>query len=461
MKLTSVSWLGRLGHRLFNLNDPQWGRGADGNDGNAKNANGQGGQGGNGSDGGEQRSPRPQRPTRGPDQPPDLEELWGRINRRLADLFGGSGGKRPPGAPRPTGDGGGMPDMRGAGIGLGAILGIFGLLWLGTGFFIVQEGQQAVVLQFGRFKHTTDAGFKWRLPYPIQRHEIVNVSQLRSVEIGRGSIVKATGLKESSMLTMDENIIDVRFAVQYRVRDAQSYLFTNRAVDDTVTQAAETAVREIVGRSKMDTVLYAGREKVAEDLKTLAQRILDEYRTGIQIASVTIQNVQPPEQVQAAFDDAVKAGQDFERLKNEGLAYREDVIPKARGMATRLREEANGYAQRIVAQAEGDAERFKQIYTEYAKAPAVTRDRMYLETMQSVFNNVTKIMVDARQGGNLLYLPLDKIMSQSAGGDGAGGRSGSVSVNPPAGNVTTPESSPTPGLDLRSREALRNRDGSR
>ncbi|MBU6438580.1 MAG: FtsH protease activity modulator HflK, partial [Betaproteobacteria bacterium] len=332
------------------------------------------------------------------------------------------------------GDSGGGPERnyeaKSAGFAVAMVVVIAALLWLGTGFFIVQEGQQAVILQFGKYKSTVGAGFNWRLPYPIQTDEIVKVSQLQSVEIGRSSIVKATGLKESSMLTEDENIIDIRFAVQYRIKDAQEYLFNNRSVDETVVQAAETAVREIVGRSKMDTVLYEGRERVSLDLASLIQRILDRYKTGVLITSVTMQNVQPPEQVQAAFDDAVKAGQDRERLKNEGQAYANDVIPRARGTASRLLQEAEGYRARVLAVAEGDSQRFKSILAEYRKAPAVMRDRMYIDAMQQVYSNVTKVMVDTRQGSNLLYLPLDKLLQQSA--------------TEPVAKATTPANAPVP-----------------
>ena len=423
MRLSLPNSISRLVGRYFNLNDPGWGR----------DASGKPPEGGGATPPSSPppppasppppppppsaSPPPPQRP-KGNDGPPDLDEVWRDFNRKLSSLFGGKGkgggnfGNNSNNSN--NGDGFG-PDMKSAGIGAGVVAGILVLLWASSGFFIVQEGQQAAVLQFGKYKYLTEAGFNWRMPFPIQSHEIVNVSSLRSVEIGKGTGVnKATALRESSMLTMDENIIDVRFAVQYRVNDPQMFLFNNKAVEETVNQAAETAVREIVGRSKMDTVLYAGREKVADDLKALTQKLLDEYKTGIQIASVTIANVQPPEQVQAAFDDAVKAGQDFERAKSEGLAYKEDVIPKARGQAARLTEEAKGYTGRIVAQAEGDAERFKQIYTEYAKAPGVTRDRMYLDTMQQVFSNVSKVLVDSKQGSNLLYLPLDKIIAQTA-----------------------------------------------
>ena len=214
------------------------------------------------------------------------------------------------------------------------------------------------------------------------------------------------------MLTEDENIIDVRFAVQYRLKDPTEYLFNNRDPDFAVVQAAETAVREIVARSTMDNVLYEGREKIAIDLTASIQRILDSYKAGIFITSVTVQNVQPPEQVQASFDDAVKASQDQERLKSEGQAYANDIIPRAKGTAARLIEEAEGYKARVVATAEGDATRFKQILVEYAKAPQVTRDRMYVDTMREVYTNVSKILVDTSKSNSMLYLPLDKIVSQ-------------------------------------------------
>jgi membrane protease subunit HflK len=382
-----------------------------------------------------------------PDGPPDLDELWRDFNRRLSGLFGRGPGGQGPDEPNYS------PNMKSAGIGVSMIVAIALLLWLGTGFFIVQEGQQAVILQFGKYKSTVGAGFNWRLPYPIQTHEIVKVSQLQSVEIGKGSVVKATGLKESSMLTEDENIIDVRFAVQYRIKDAQEYLFNNRSVEDTVVQAAETAVREIVGKSKMDTVLYEGRERVSLDLANLIQRILDRYKAGVLITSVTMQNVQPPEQVQAAFDDAVKAGQDRERQKNEGQAYANDVIPRARGTASRLLQEAEGYRSRVVATAQGDAERFRQVLGEYSKAPAVTRDRLYLETMQQVFANVTKVMVDSRQGSNLLYLPLDKIIQQSVNDT-----SNKTTVVAPQPSPAAADPNAAPAGDSRSRDAMRNRD---
>jgi modulator of FtsH protease HflK len=389
------------------------------------------------------------------DGPPDLDELWRDFNRKLNGLFGGKGGGNPGG----SGGGGGsdgprggpqMPNMKSAGIGAGLIVGVAALVWLGSGFFIVQEGQQAVVTQFGKYKHTTDAGFQWRLPYPFQAHEVVSVTQLRSVDVGGRSVVQATGLRDSSMLTMDENIVDIRFTVQYRLKDARAYLFENRAPDEAVVQASESAVREIVGKSRVDQVLYEQRDSIASDLMKSLQAQLDRLSTGILVQNVNVQNVQVPEQVQAAFNDAVKAGADRDRFKNEGQAYASDIIPKARGTASRLAEEAEGYRARVVAQAEGDAQRFRSVLAEYQRAPGVTRDRLYIETMQQVYSNVSKVMVDSRNGSNLLYLPLDRLMQQAGA---------------PAAAVTTPQPSPmstdAPAAQVPAATDSRSREGSR
>ena len=397
--------------------------------------------------------PRPVWNAGRPDGPPDLDELWRDFNRKLNGLLGGKGRARPEGQPpsppgqRPPS---GPPQFKGAGIGAGLIAGVAALIWLGSGFFIVQEGQQAVVTSFGKFSHTTDAGFNWRFPYPFQAHETVAVTQLRSAEVGRSAVVPATGLRDSSMLTEDENIVDIRFTVQYRLKDARAYLFENNRPDEAVVQAAESAVREIVGRSRVDQVLYEQRDAIATDLSKSLQAQLDRLNAGILIANVNVQNVQVPEQVQAAFNDAVKAGADRDRFKNEGQAYASDVIPKARGAAARLKEEAEGYRSRVVAQAEGDAQRFRSVLTEYQKAPAVTRDRLYLETMQQVYSNVTKVMVDSRSGSNLLYLPLDRLLQQ-AGGNVPAATAGAVE---PAAPVPAPAATSDP----RSREGARTRD---
>lgn len=432
---------------MFNLNDPRWGRGDDANDGGGR--------------------PEPDRPAsstppkgnRGRDQnsagqPPDLDELWRDLNRKLGGLFGGRNG----GGRGPTGGGGGFqPDMKNAGVGVGLIAAVALLIWLATGFFIVQEGQQAVITQFGKYKSTVNAGFNWRLPYPIQRHELVFVTQIRSADVGRDSVIKSTGLRESAMLTEDENIVEIKFAVQYRLSDARAWLFESRNPADAVVQAAETAVREVVGKMRMDTALAEERDQIAPRVRTLMQTILDRYNVGVEVVGINLQQggVRPPEQVQAAFDDVLKAGQERERAKNEAQAYANDVIPRAVGSASRLTEEAAAYKARIVAQAQGDAQRFSSVLTEYQKAPQVTRDRMYLESMQQIYTNVTKVLVDSRQGSNLLYLPLDKIMQNVAQGSPVSGTgeaaAASGTASPPAASAQFP-------IDSRARDLSRTRE---
>lgn len=353
--------------------------------------------------------------------PPDLDELLRKLNAKVAELFNGGKKGGDQGSPTPR------PAMGGASIGL--IAAVLALVWAGSGFYMVKEGQRGVVLRFGQKVEITDAGPRWHLPAPIESVEIVNLSQVRTVEVGYRENVKNKQLQESLMLTDDENIIDVQFAVQYFLNDPSAYLFNNSlpldkdaqvvATHSLVRQAAETAIREVVGKNKMDFVLYEGREQVAAAATNLMQEILDRYKTGIVISKLTMQNAQPPEQVQAAFDDAVKAGQDRERQKNEGQAYANDVVPRAKGTAARLIEESQGYKQSVIANAEGDASRFKQILVEYEKAPGVTRERMYLDMQQQVMSNVTKIMVDQKNGNSLLYLPLDKLIETSRGTSGA------------------------------------------
>jgi membrane protease subunit HflK len=373
---------------LMSLHDPQWGNRGSGKNGQDDNS-------GN------------RRPEQGP---PDLEELWREFSRRfLGDKKPGNNNDDRGGLPNFNFD----PTPKSAGS-IGLIAGVLLALWAATGFYIVDASQRGVVLQFGSYVETTGPGLHWRLPSPIQSHELVNQTGVRTIEIGYRGSEKNKVLKEALMLTDDENIINIQFAVQYVLKDPVEYLFQNRNADDAVMQAAETAVREIVGKSKMDFVLYEGREQVATQASKLMQDILDRYKTGILISKVTMQNAQPPEQVQAAFDDAVKAGQDRERQKNEGQAYANDVIPKAKGTAARLFQEAEGYKQRLIATAEGDADRFRQLNAEYTKAPDVTRQRLYLETMQQVYSNVNKVMVDSKSQGNLLYLPLDKLMKATA-----------------------------------------------
>ena len=375
--------------------------------------------------------------------PPDLDELLKRLNERFNGLFGGKGGGGNDG-----GDGFSAGGLPGGGKLVGFLIGALVLVWAASGFYIVNTGERGVVLRFGKYVETTEPGPRWHLPWPVEAREIVNVDQVRTVEIGYRSSAKSKVLKESLMLTDDENIIDLQFAVQYILKDPKEFLFVNRSPDDTVLQVAETAMREIVGKNKMDFVLYEGRADIAARAKVLMQQILDRYKTGISISQVTLQNIQPPEQVQDAFDDAVKAGQDRERLKNEAEAYFNDVVPRARGVASRLKEEAEGYKLSVIANAEGEASRFAQIFTEYQKAPQVTRQRLYLDTMQTVMNNTSKILVDQKGGNSLLYLPLDKlqqIVSQPYSG------APEVLAQPPVAATPGPS-------DTRSRDALRNRD---
>jgi modulator of FtsH protease HflK len=380
--------------------------------------------------------------------PPDLDELWRDFNRKLSSLFGGKG-------PRGNGSGNGgpnyQPDMKGTGIGISLVAGLVVLIWGASGFFIVQEGQQAVVTSFGRFSHTVEAGFNWRFPYPFQASEVVAVTQLRSVEVGRSAVVQATGLRESSMLTKDENIVDIRFTVQYKLKDARAYLFENAKPDDAVIQAAESAVREIVGKSNMDSVLYEQRDEISSNLMTLVQSQLDRLNTGILVVNVNVGSVQAPEQVQAAFDDAFRATADREKAKNEGQAYANDVIPKARGSAARLHEEAEAYKARVIARAEGDAQRFSRVLAEYQKAPAVTRDRIYIDTMRDIYAGVSKVMVDSRNNSNLLYLPLDKLIQQSAA-------TAPVPALPPAAAPVDGTGTSSGSTDIRLRDGQRSRD---
>jgi membrane protease subunit HflK len=334
------------------------------------------------------------------------------------------------------------------------------LIWLGTGFFIVQEGQQAVITQFGRYHSTAGAGFNWRVPYPIQRHEVVFVTQIRSLDVGRDAIIKATGLRESAMLTEDENIVEIKFAVQYRLTDARAYLFESKNPTDAVMQAAETAVREVVGKMRMDAALSEDREQIAPRVRKIMQTILDQYNVGIEVVGINLQQggVRPPEQVQAAFDDVLKAGQERERAKNEAEAYANDVIPRAVGSASRLKQEADAYKSRIVAQAQGDAQRFKSLYSEYQKAPQVTRDRLYINAMQEIYSSVTKVLVESKQGSNMLYLPLDKIMQLNGTPANAVANAAVNAGNTLDGNGSVPSPAmPSSSPDSRGRDS-RQRD---
>ena len=352
--------------------------------------------------------------------PPDLDEIVRNIQARLSGLFGGGRG---------GGRGGRVGGLRAGGIGFGAVLVAALVLWGVSGFYIVQQAERGVVLRFGKLQEVTQAGLRWHLPYPIETVKKVNVQNVFAIEIGYRSNERTGRVsrvpKEALMLTEDENIIDIEFAVQYQITNAADYLFNVNDPEATIVQVAESAIREIVGKNTMDFVITEGRDDVAIRTQGLLQEILDRYKSGITITTAKMQKAQPPEQVKAAFDDAVKAREDEQRLKNEAQAYANDILPRARGTAARLLQEGEAYKASVIARAGGDSERFLEIAREYAKAPEVTRERLYLETMEHVLTDTTKVFVDQKGGNNILYLPLDQILSQAAGGARA-------DVRPPA-----------------------------
>jgi membrane protease subunit HflK len=371
--------------------------------------------------------------------PPDLDEVFRDISKKINNLFGGSGG-------------GGSAPSKNMDFPILPIIGLVALVWLATGFYIVDQGSRGVVLRFGQHIETTLPGPRWHLPFPIESVENVNLEQVRTIEVGyrsaEGGNTRSKEPRESLMLTDDENIIDLQFAVQYNLKDVEDFQFKNRSTEDGVRGIAETAIREIVGKSKMDFALYEGREEIAVRAKKLMQEVLDRYQSGINVVNVTMQNAQPPEQVQAAFDDAVKAKQDLERQKNEGQAYANDVIPKARGTASRLAEEAAGYKLRVENEAKGNANRFEQILTQYNKAPEVTRQRLYIDAQEQIMSNTSKVLVDQKGGNSLLYLPLDKLMERSG-------------ANTQAGTATKTTATERVEMEVdtnRSRDAFRSRD---
>ena len=386
----------------------------------------------------------PQWGKRGRSGPPDLDEIWRNVNRRVNDLFG----RREPG----DGDLGGPPRSGFPLSGAGLLLGLVLVVWFASGFYIVDEGRRGVVTRFGKYTETTIPGLRWHLPYPVESVQVIDFSRTKTVEIhsGNSSNRSARGLL---LVTDDENIVDALFAVQYYLKDARNYAFNARNPDDVLVQVASTAISEVVGRSQMDFVLFEGRGEIAKNVGTLMQEMLDRYGTGIQIQSVSVQDAQPPEQVRAAFDDAVKAGQDRDRQKNEGQAYANDVVPRSRGMASRLLQEADGYNVQVIQEAEGNASRFKQILAEYNKAPAVTRERLYLDMMQSVLGSTSKVLMDQKSGNSLLYLPLDQLLKQAQAGPSV-----AASASDAARSAAPPPDAAVAADPGRGRELPRSRD---
>jgi len=345
---------------------------------------------------------------RGKDQgPPDLDEVVRNLQKKFGSIFGGGKGGASGGAGGKSGS-----------LGMGLIGAILIVVWGISGFYTVEEGTRGVVLQFGQYNKTTMPGLHW-YPRFIEQVEIVDIEQIRSMSIGfrSGTTPRATGSgnssvgRESLMLTGDENIVDVKLAVQYKVKSASDYLFKVKDPETTLRQTIESSIREVIGKNKMDFILREGRAEITAKSRDLLQSIIDKYETGLQVTTVNLQDAQPPEQVQDAFADAVKAREDQVRVTNEAEAYSNDIIPKARGQAARQLAEANAYKEQVIAEATGEASRFSQVLAQYKKAPKVTRKRLYLEAVESVLGNSSKVMIDVKNGGNLLYLPLDKMMN--------------------------------------------------
>ena len=427
-------------HIKRSLNDPQWGRkpGTNGTD-STPPASGAGDSKPSDPPSDKPVPTEPQRPSnnsgggRGnkPDGPPDLDELLKKVNDKVGALFGGKGNRGNRG-----GSGGPQmptinPKFAAGGLALFSALGV--LLWLASGFYQVDDRERGIVQRFGKYLATTDPGLNWRMPWPIDSVTKVRLTDQRNVEIGYKGTQKNRDARQSQMLTEDLNIIDITFAIQYTVKDAKAFFFNHRKPEEAVVQAGETAMREVVGKHKMDFLLNQGREKIAQDAQKLTQDLLDRYGTGILISRLNLQGAAAPEAVSEAFQDVVKAQQDGERVRNEAQAYANRVVPNAKGEASRLTEQATGYKQSVEARAEGDASRFKAVVAEYNKSPAVTRERLYIDMMQSVLGNSSKVLVDQRSGGqSLLYLPLDKLISQTREPSQTGTISSPEPLRPPA-----------------------------
>lgn len=436
-------------HAVFSINDPRWGRGE--------------------GDGVKNDSKRPQDGKRGngkEEGPPDLDEMWREFNRRIAGLFG----RKP---------NGGMPrdNGRGTRIGVGIVIGVLIAIYLGSGVFVVQDGHVGVVSQFGQYRQTVTQGIHWRLPYPFQSHDVVDTSQVRSVEIGRGAALSQGNVRDASLLTNEADILDVRFSVQYQIKSPTDFLFRNVDPDLSVTEAGQAAIREIAGAAMTDDLLYKDREALRPRLTESIQRSLDAYRTGLQVTGVTVQSVQVPTQVQAAFEEASRVRQDNERARDTAEAYANQLLPRAKADAAKMIEEATAYSNREVTQAQGDAERFKEVYAEYSKAPALIRQRMYLDTMQQIYSRTTKVFVDSKAGNNVIYLPLDKLVDanrqqakDAAANTGSTASApveaqvrpqGAAPASAPAAAAPTSGASPASGASAASGDPLRSRDAFR
>jgi modulator of FtsH protease HflK len=422
------------------LNDPQWGRGKSDAPSPPPASN-----------------QEPKKPTEG--GPPDLDQVVRDFQSKLGGLFGKKTKRPNPFEQQPRNGGGGGGGNNGGGMqmpniplgGIGALIALGLAVWLASGFYIVDEGKRGIVLRFGKFVETTQPGPRWHVPYPVESKEIVDLSNVKSVEIGKKA---GRDNRAALMLTEDLNIVEAHFEVQYTLKDAKEFsfnnLFVNRDPGKVIEQVAETATREVIGKRKMDALLsQGGRADVMQAAAKLMQDILDRYVTGIRVTKVNLQSINPPEQVVEAFNDVNKAEQDRDRLRNEGQAYANDVIPRARGAAARLIEESTGYSASVVARSEGDASRFRQLVGEYEKAPGVTKERLYIDMMQSVLSNSSKVLIDQKGGNNMMYLPLDKLMEQRVR-EAAPVSAQPEPVRPTVPEVAAPAAEPARSRDLRN-----------
>lgn len=336
--------------------------------------------------------------------PPELDEVLKDFKNKFGNVFGGGSSSKP-----------NLPAIPKTG-GFKYLLILALLVWLLSGIYIIEPAEKGVVLRFGAFQEETGQGPHWHLPYPIETLNRINVEQIRTTQIGyRDAVRNRRGgnvSSESLMLTKDENMIDAKFAIQYKINDVQAYLFNVANPDITLRQAVESAIRQVVGKNSMDYVLTEGRVAIADSIQEKSQELLDAYKVGLLITTVNMQDAQPPEPVQAAFSDAVKAREDKQRLINEAQTYANDILPKSRGKAARMIEEAKAYKSEVVSKSEGEAARFKQVLTEYEKAPEVTKERLYRETLEIVFSNTSKVVVDSK-ANSMMYLPIDKLLDKN------------------------------------------------
>lgn len=362
--------------------------------------------------------------------PPDLDKIIRAWQQRLVAMLRGGRGSRGPSG----GQSGGQP----GGAAVFALAGLVLAVWVVTGFYRVDDAERGVVTRFGKYQESTMPGLRWHLPWPVERVELVNTNEIVPFK------------QQTRMLTADENIVVVDLVVQYRKADPVKYLFNVRDPEATLQDVSESAIREVIGKNKLDFVLLEGRTEIAVLTEKLVQQTLDEYQTGMLVTKVNLQDANFPSQVEAAVQDAIKAREDRERLSFEAQAYANDVVPRARGEAVRRQEDAEGYRARVVADAQGEAARFESLLVEYKKAPEVTRRRLYLEAMEEIYAASNKILVDSDSGNNLLYLPVDKILEQRRSGTATPAPRDST---PSIGAKPAVTGAPRDPVDLRTRGA--------